>query len=99
MSFLDSLPDGEPLDGKYAIGRRLAQRGMGAVYEATHVGTKRTVAVKVIHPKFSGSPEFVERFRREAEASGRLPMSTAWASSPIGCSPVRPRSAAAPPNW
>jgi serine/threonine protein kinase len=45
---------------------------MGAVYEATHVGTKRTVAVKVVHPKFSGSPEFVERFRREAEASGRL---------------------------
>ena len=72
MSFLDSLPDGEPLDGKYAIGRRLGQGGMGAVYEATHVGTKRTVAVKVIYPKFSRSPEFVERFRREAEASGRL---------------------------
>jgi len=72
ISFLDSLPDGEPLDGKYAIGRRLGQGGMGAVYEATHVGTKRTVAVKVIHPRFSGSPEFVERFRREAEASGRL---------------------------
>ncbi len=45
---------------------------MGEVYKATHVGTKRPVAVKVIHPHFSQSPEFVERFRREAEAAGRL---------------------------
>ena len=72
MSFFDSLPDGEPLDGKYATVRRLGQGGMGAVYEATHVGTKRTIAVKVNHPRFSGSPEFVERFKREAETSGRL---------------------------
>ena len=62
----------EPIDGKYAIGRRLGQGGMGAVYQATHLGTKRTVAVKVIHPRFSKNPEFVERFRREAEAAGRL---------------------------
>ena len=45
---------------------------MGAVYRATHLGTKRTVAVKIIHPQFSNNEEFVERFRREAEASGRL---------------------------
>src|SRR5262249_6509476 len=45
---------------------------MGAVYRATHLGTKRTVAVKIIHPRFSKNDEFVERFRREAEAAGRL---------------------------
>jgi serine/threonine protein kinase len=45
---------------------------MGAVYRATHLGTKRTVAVKIIHPRFSMNNEFVERFRREAEAAGRL---------------------------
>jgi serine/threonine protein kinase len=45
---------------------------MGAVYRATHLGTKRTVAIKIIHPQFSSNEEFVERFRREAEASGRL---------------------------
>ena len=34
--------------------------------------TTRTVAVKIIHPRFSNIEEFIERFRREAEASGRL---------------------------
>ena len=45
---------------------------MGAVYRATHLGTKRTVAVKVIHPQLSSHDQFVARFRREAEAAGRL---------------------------
>jgi serine/threonine protein kinase len=63
---------GELLDGKYRIEKLLGQGGMGAVYRATHLGTKRTVAIKVIHPQFSNNAEFVERFRREAEATGRL---------------------------
>jgi len=45
---------------------------MGAVYRATHLGTKRTVAVKVIHPQLLAHDQFVARFRREAEAAGRL---------------------------
>lgn len=45
---------------------------MGAVYRATHLGTKRTVAVKVIHPQLSAHDQFVARLRREAEAAGRL---------------------------
>ena len=62
----------ELLDDKYQIEQLLGQGGMGAVYRATHLGTKRTVAVKVIHPKLSNHDEFVARFRREAEAAGRL---------------------------
>ncbi|MEO8042400.1 MAG: bifunctional serine/threonine protein kinase/MFS transporter, partial [Acidobacteriota bacterium] len=42
------------------------------VYLATHLGTERPVAVKVIAPQFMERPEFVERFRREARAAGRL---------------------------
>jgi len=45
---------------------------MGAVYRAMHLGTRRTVAIKVIRPQFSQNHEFIERFRREAEAAGRL---------------------------
>ena len=54
---------GELIDGKYRIDRRLGYGGMGAVYRATHLGTKRTVAVKVIHPQYSNQEEFIERFR------------------------------------
>ncbi len=60
------------LDGKYLIEQLLGEGGMGSVYKAMHVGTKRTVAVKVIHSAFSANPEFIARFRREAEAAGRL---------------------------
>ena len=62
----------ELLDDKYQIEQLLGQGGMGAVYRATHLGTKRTVAVKVIHPQLSSNSEFVARFRREAESAGRL---------------------------
>src|SRR5499426_4758857 len=62
----------ELLDGKYRIDQLLGEGGMGMVYRATHLGTKRTVAVKVIHPQFSAQREFVARFQREAEAAGRL---------------------------
>ena len=63
---------GEVLDGKYRIEKQLGEGGMGAVYFATHLGTERPVAVKVIAPQFMQNEEFVERFRREARAAGRL---------------------------
>src|SRR5262249_19972355 len=66
------LEPGDRLDAKYRIERQLGQGGMGAVYRATHLGTTRTVAVKVSQPRYARDPEFVARFRREAEAAGRL---------------------------
>ncbi len=64
--------NGEMLDGKYRIERELGRGGMGTVYLATHIGTDRPVAIKVISPEYMKKPEFVERFRREARAAGRL---------------------------
>lgn len=63
---------GEVLEGKYKINKQLGQGGMGAVYSATHLGTDRPVALKVIIPQHTGNLEFVERFKREAKATGRL---------------------------
>ena len=63
---------GEVLDEKYRIEKELGKGGMGSVYLATHLGTDRPVAVKVISPQFMLNDEFVERFRREAKAAGRL---------------------------
>ena len=70
MNFADLV--GQTLDGKYKIERQLGRGGMGTVYLATHLGTERPVAVKVIAPQFMERAEFVERFRREARAAGRL---------------------------
>jgi len=63
---------GQMLDGKYKIEREIGKGGMGTVYLATHVGTERPVALKVIASEFMQRLEFVERFRREARAAGRL---------------------------
>jgi serine/threonine protein kinase len=63
---------GQILDDKYRIERELGRGGMGTVYLATHLGTERPVAVKVIAPQYMQRAEFVERFRREARAAGRL---------------------------
>src|ERR1051326_1868362 len=71
MSILSQLI-GETLDDKYQIDRQLGQGGMGAVYLATHLGTGRPVALKVIAPQFMANTEFVERFKREAKAAGLL---------------------------
>ena len=63
---------GQILDDKYRLERLLGQGGMGAVYLATHLGTDRYVALKLIAPQFMRNSEFVERFKREARAAGRL---------------------------
>jgi hypothetical protein len=44
---LESLP-GLVLDQKYRADRQLGRGAMGAVFHATHLGTTRSVAVKVI---------------------------------------------------
>ncbi len=63
---------GQVLDGKYSLERLLGQGGMGAVYLAVHLGTERFVALKLIAPEFMREQEFVQRFKREARAAGRL---------------------------
>src|SRR5205814_9454627 len=63
---------GQVLDEKYRLERLLGQGGMGAVYLAIHLGTERYVALKLITPQFMRNEEFVERFKREARAAGRL---------------------------
>lgn len=70
MDFINIV--GRTLDGKYKIEKELGKGGMGAVFLATHLGTERPVAVKVIVPEYMERAEFVERFRREARAAGRL---------------------------
>lgn len=61
----------EVIDNKYRIEKKLGQGAMGTVYLATHTGTDRVVALKIIFPQ-SLSPEYIRRFQQEAKAAGRL---------------------------
>jgi serine/threonine protein kinase len=81
--FLDLLgelestpPPVDPADpaslGEFRILRELGRGGMGIVYEAEQASLKRRVALKVLPPSLGRDPKVVARFRREAEAAGRL---------------------------
>ena len=53
---MDSLV-GQTLDGKYQIRNVLGSGGMGTVFLAVHIGTRRPVAVKVINPQLMEQPD------------------------------------------
>jgi serine/threonine-protein kinase len=64
---------GTTLGGKYRIERLLGEGGMGAVYEAMHIGTNRRIALKVISGDASRhNPDVIARFVREAKAAGAI---------------------------
>ncbi|HVF33244.1 MAG TPA: Stk1 family PASTA domain-containing Ser/Thr kinase [Acidimicrobiales bacterium] len=58
--------------GRYEITRHLARGGMAEVYLARDLLLDRPVALKVLFPELSTDRNFVERFRREAQAAANL---------------------------
>ncbi|MGD0090694.1 MAG: protein kinase [Planctomycetota bacterium] len=58
--------------GQYKLIKKLGEGGMGAVYLAEDLNVGRNVAVKVLPKKHSEDREFLTRFRREAQATGKL---------------------------
>ena len=58
--------------GPYRIGRKLGKGGMGSVYEAVEVTTKRRVAVKALTPQLAAAEGFRERFEAEIESLKKL---------------------------
>ncbi|MFH1131444.1 MAG: serine/threonine-protein kinase, partial [Pseudomonadota bacterium] len=60
------------VDGKYRLGRVIGEGGMGAVFEAEHVGLGIKVAVKLLNDLFTDENNAVSRFRREARAAAAV---------------------------
>jgi len=58
--------------GAYTITDELGKGGMATVYKARHNKLERDVAIKVMHPTYSGESTFIRRFEREARVVARL---------------------------
>ncbi|MEY4606899.1 MAG: hypothetical protein RLY45_1659, partial [Actinomycetota bacterium] len=57
---------------RYEIHKRIGRGGMADVFLARDQLLDRPVAIKVLFPEFAIDPNFVERFRREAQAAANL---------------------------
>jgi serine/threonine-protein kinase len=58
--------------GDYEITAKLGAGGLGVVYEVRHLISQRKEAMKILLPDQSGTPEMVERFRREVQTLATL---------------------------
>ena len=57
---------------RYRVIERIGSGGMAEVFKAVDEVLGRTVAVKVLHPRYATEPNFVARFRQEAQAAANL---------------------------
>ena len=63
---------GTVVDGRYYVRALCGEGGMGRVYEAEHIEIGKRVALKILHPAYSQTPDLVERLRREARAASKI---------------------------
>ncbi|MBK9261097.1 MAG: protein kinase [Polyangiaceae bacterium] len=68
---MDILP-GTIVANRYRITGQLGRGGMGEVFAAENTRTGRPVAIKLLHADAKTKASSVERFRREARASGSI---------------------------
>ena len=57
---------------RYRVVEKIGSGGMADVYKAVDEVLGRTVAVKVLHARYASEPNFVARFRQEAQAAANL---------------------------
>jgi serine/threonine-protein kinase len=68
-----SESSGQIIGGRYRVVRELGRGGMGSVFEAENLRTKRRVAIKTMRADtFAEHEDMARRFEREAQAGGQL---------------------------
>jgi serine/threonine-protein kinase len=65
-------PNTALLNGRYRLLAIVAGGGMATVYKAQDTLLNRVVAIKTLRERFAQDPQFVERFREEAQAAANL---------------------------
>ena len=63
---------GRSLNGKYRVLGLIGSGSMGTVYEGEHIGLRKKVALKILHPNLGVSDEELHRFQREGIAAGQF---------------------------
>jgi serine/threonine protein kinase len=79
-----TLEPGTIIAERYRVDSLLGEGGMGKVYAAEHVHMRKQVAIKVLHPEMSTTPEVVARFEREAIAAGNIAHPNVAAATDFG---------------
>ncbi len=63
--------EGSEIDGRYVLGKKLGEGGMGVVYKARQLSTQRDVALKVLKINATDKTS-VDRFEREIDVISQL---------------------------
>jgi serine/threonine-protein kinase len=63
---------GDLIAGRYELEELVGSGGMSDVFRARDNQLDRRVAIKVLHQRYAGDPEYLQRFRTEARAVARL---------------------------
>ncbi|MEK6252136.1 MAG: PASTA domain-containing protein [Actinomycetota bacterium] len=69
---MPEVAENQLVDNRYRVIGRIGSGGMADVWVAEDTHLQRKVALKVLHHRFAQDQEFVQRFRREAEAVAGL---------------------------
>ncbi|MEI6709601.1 MAG: Stk1 family PASTA domain-containing Ser/Thr kinase [Actinomycetota bacterium] len=69
---MEPVNDPRLYSNRYQVTHLIARGGMALVYRAQDQMLNRPVALKILYPELSQDRNFVERFRREAQAAANL---------------------------
>jgi len=69
---MSTLEIGAIIDGRYRVECVLGDGAMGTVYGVEHIELGTPMALKVLRPEFSSTPQMQERFNREGRATAQL---------------------------
>ena len=69
---MEPVNDPRLYSNRYQVTHLIARGGMALVYRAEDKLLNRPVALKILYPELSNDRNFVERFRREAQAAANL---------------------------